>query len=226
MGTDNLFKKRRTVRKKRDYAFKTPKANSYLIVTEGKCTEPNYFNGLKKQIIEKIGGNVDVIEVPKIDIHGEGTSTERLIGITEQYVSKANIIYQNIWIVFDKDDFQDFDDAIADGIKRGYSVAWSNQSFEYWIYLHFHYSDTDLHRHEWNAKLDELFKQYGLSSKGYNKNIENLYDLLESIDGTKTAISNAKRRMAGFSKEKDSPSAYAPGTMVYKLVEQLQAYLT
>ena len=49
MGSDDLFKKRREARKKRSHEFKTPKANSYLIVTEGECTEPYYFNGLKKR---------------------------------------------------------------------------------------------------------------------------------------------------------------------------------
>ena len=225
MGKDDLFKKRREARKKRDYAFKTPKVNSYLIVTEGKCTEPNYFTGIKNEILAKVGGTVDVVEVPEIDIHGEGASTEKLIEITEQYVSKANIIYQNIWVIFDKDDFLDFDKAVADGEAKGYSVAWSNQSFEYWIYLHFNYSDSDLHRHEWNAKLDELFKTYGLNENGYSKNIENIYGLLDSFGGVQAAINNAKRRMSGFDSEKDKPSKYAPGTKVYILVEQLRKYL-
>ena len=225
LGKDDLFKKRREARKKREYAFKLPKANSYLIVTEGKCTEPNYFNGLKNEIIKRIGGAVEVIEAPDIEIHGEGSPTKKLIEITEQYVSKANIMYQNIWVVFDKDDFLDFDQAIAEGEAKGYSIAWSNQSFEYWIYLHFYYSDSDLHRHEWNDKLNELFKAYELTEEGYSKNIENLYELLDSFGGVQTAISNAKRRMANFDSEKDKPSKYAPGTKVHVLVEQLRKYL-
>lgn len=36
MGSDDLFKKRRTDRKRRKYEFKTPRANSFLIVTEGQ----------------------------------------------------------------------------------------------------------------------------------------------------------------------------------------------
>lgn len=36
MGHDDIFKKRREERKKRSYEYKQPKANSYLIVTEGK----------------------------------------------------------------------------------------------------------------------------------------------------------------------------------------------
>ena len=107
MGTDDLFKKRRIERKKRSHDFRIPKANSYLIVTEGTKTEPLYFNGLKKRILESIGGTVDVVEIPQIDIHGGGRATEKIVEITEEYVSSAKVIYQNIWVIFDKDDFLD-----------------------------------------------------------------------------------------------------------------------
>ena len=59
MGTDDLFKKRRETRKQRKHDYKTPRANSFLIVTEGERTEPLYFKGLQKLICEKIGGSVD-----------------------------------------------------------------------------------------------------------------------------------------------------------------------
>ena len=38
---------------------------NYLIVCEGKKTEPNYFNGLKKQINKEYGNKVDVL-IPSI----------------------------------------------------------------------------------------------------------------------------------------------------------------
>lgn len=136
MGTDDLFKKRREQRKQRKREFKTPKANSFLIVTEGERTEPFYFKGIQKLIKEKVGGAVDVIEVPTIDVYGQGSSTEKLIEITERLVKEAKIIYQNVWVVFDKDDFNDFDEAIKRGQSMGYNIAWSNQSFEYWLYMH------------------------------------------------------------------------------------------
>lgn len=141
MGSDDLFKKRRAERKHRNYEFRKPKANSFLIVTEGEKTEPLYFKGLARHIEEEIGGNVEVYEMPQIDIKGEGCATSKLIEKTDELVSKAKIIYQNIWVVFDKDDFMDFDQAIEEGQNRGYQVAWSNQAFEYWLYLHFYYSD-------------------------------------------------------------------------------------
>lgn len=92
MGSDDLFKKRRAERKKRKHEYKNPKANSYLIVTEGERTGPLYFKGLANLIQEKVGGAVDIVEVPVIDIHGQGCATGKLIEITDQIVKKSRII--------------------------------------------------------------------------------------------------------------------------------------
>ena len=225
MGRDDPFKKRKEGRKQRQHETKTPRANSFLIVTEGECTEPYYFRGLKKLISEKIGGTVDVREIPAIDIHGEGCSTSRLIKLTEQLVSKAKVLYQNIWVVFDKDDFGDFDQAIQEGIRKGYNVAWSNQAFEYWLFLHFHYSESALDRDKWSEKLDKIFKEHSLGDGTYQKNYEDIYNMVNLKDGVNTAIKNAKRRMEEFDISKDKPSDFDPGTTVYRLVEDLKSYL-
>lgn len=225
MGSDDLFKKRREARKQRQHEYKTPRANSFLIVTEGERTEPLYFKGIQKLIKDKIGGMVEIIEAPVIDVHGEGCATGKLVEITERIVKEAKILYQNIWVVFDKDDFEDFDQAIKDGLDKGYKMAWSNQSFEYWLYLHFHYSDSALHRDAWNEKLDDIFKQYQLGDGTYCKNYEDIYNMVDSFGGVSTAIKNAKRRMATFKEGIDKPSECDPGTMVYELLEELKLYL-
>lgn len=225
MGSDDLFKKRREERKRRKHEYRPINTNSFLIVTEGERTEPLYLKGIQKKIKEKMDGRIDVIEIPVIDIHGEGCGTGKLIEVTERIVKEAKILYQNVWVVFDKDDFDDFDVAIQLGKEKGYQVAWSNQSFEYWLYLHFNYSDSALHRYDWNEKLNEIFKQYNLGDGTYRKNYDNIYDLVNVYDGVNSAIRNAKRRMAGFVDERDIPSQYDPGTMVYMLVEDLKRYL-
>lgn len=224
MGSDDLFKKRKAARKSRQRETRLPKPHSYLIVTEGERTEPLYFNGLISRIKQHTcGGILEVL--PHISIHGEGNSTTSLINKADEYVNKSKILYQHVWIVFDKDDFLDFDDAIQLAKEKGYHVAWSNQSFEYWIYLHFHYSDSALHRHEWNNKLDEIFKQYDLGDRTYQKNYENIYDLLNTYSSTYTAIKNAKRRLANFYKH-DAPSSCDPATTVHILVENLLQYIS
>lgn len=118
MGSDDIFKKRKKNRVKRKHDFKTPHANSFLIVTEGTKTEPIYFNAIKNLIQQKIGGKIDIRPFIDIQGQGKGCSPKKLIDITDQVVKTSKVLYQNIWIVFDRDEFEDFDDAIKEGIKK------------------------------------------------------------------------------------------------------------
>lgn len=223
MGSSDIFKKRKKI-KEREKEFLKPGVNSFLIVTEGECTEPNYFKGIQNNISKSNNGYINIVEMPRIDIHGQGVSTMQLIEDTNRIIKNAKIMYQNIWVVFDKDDFIDFDEAIIKGEKQGYNIAWSNQSFEYWIYLHFSYSDSALHRSDWEKKLDDLFRENKLGNKKYEKNNKELFEILNSFGGPKIAINNAKKRMANYN-ESNKPSKYDPGTTVYKLVETLMEYI-
>lgn len=225
MNMDDLFKKRRRERRTRRYEFKTPRANSFLIVTEGERTEPFYFKGLKALIQQKVGGVVDIVEVPVIEVRGEGVGSGQLIKVAEKLEKNAKIIYQNIWIVFDKDDFPDFDIAIKEGASKGYHIAWSNQSFEYWLYLHFHYSDSALTRDEWSNKLKVIFRQKRIGDGCYRKNDEDIYNNVNICDGVAMAIKNANRRMKSYRPGIDIPSEYDPGTMVHILVAELRKFL-
>ena len=94
MGSDDIFKKRKE-RRKRSKEFLEPKINSFLIVTEGKCTEPNYFRGIQELIKNKIGGTIDIVEAPELNIQGCGMATMRLVKKTNEIVKNAKIIYQN-----------------------------------------------------------------------------------------------------------------------------------
>lgn len=225
MGSDDLFKKRRKERRRRKYETLTPRANSFLIVTEGECTEPMYFKGMKKLIQERIGGRIDVASVPRIDIYGKGMPTSHLIQATERLVKEAKIVYQNVWIVLDRDDFKDFDEAVRAAAEKGFKVAWSNQCFEYWLYLHFSYSEAALYRSQWFKKLDELFSRYSLGDGSYRKNYENIYELVSTYGRVDAAIKNARSRMKGYDSSSCKPSEYDPGTTVHELVEELKRYL-
>ena len=107
---------------------------NYLIVCEGKKTEPNYFNGLKKKINEKYGNKVDVL-IPSIEVKGTGKNTTDLVNYTDKFVNYSNKRYGQVWVVFDKDDYPDkqFNQAIK---NSSFNIAWSNPCFEIWILLH------------------------------------------------------------------------------------------
>ena len=227
MGTDDIFKNQREERKKRKIGTKIPKPNSFLIVTEGEKTEPLYLNGLKKYITNKYGGFIDIEEVfPLIDISGEGKCTVSLLEAAKRLVNKSKIIYQNVWLAFDKDDFEDFDEAIVLAKEEGYEVAWSNQSFEYWLYIHFHFSDAALHRDDWFSKLSDVFKDYNINKEGYEKNLVNVFELVTANGGLKTAIGNASRLLSRYDNKNISPSQIDPSTTMHKLVLSFEDYIS
>lgn len=224
MGTDDIFKKKREKLERRKKELKDPTPNSFLIVSEGTKTEPYYFDGLAKYINEKYGNGVDV-EKPLIDTSGEGRCTVSLVEETEKIVACSKIIYSQIWVVFDKDDFNDFDDAIELGKRKGYNIAWSNQSFEYWIYLHFNFSDSALHRDDWVKKLDTIFKDYKIDENGYEKNNSDIFNIATTKGSLKFAIQSAFRINDNYD-SRQKPSQCDPCTNVHRLVLELEPYIS
>lgn len=224
MGSDDLFKKKRAKLQQRKKETLTPKPNSFLIVSEGAKTEPLYFDGLAKYINEKYGQNIDV-EKPTIDTQGEGKCTVSLVREAQRIASRAPIMYSQVWVVFDKDDFDDFDEAIDLAEQFGFHVAWSNQSFEYWIYLHFNHSDSALHRDVWVNKLDELFKNRGISKTGYQKNDPDIFDIVREHGSLRAAV-NSATRMENFFKGTRKASQCDPCTTVHHLILALRPYIS
>ena len=223
MGTDNLFKKRKAKLAERKKELRAPKPNSFLIVSEGEKTEPLYFDGLAKHINDKYGDSISV-EKPLIKTKGEGKCTVSLVEETSRIVSRSHLIYSQVWVVFDKDDFQDFDEAVSLAEARGFRAAWSNQSFEYWIYLHFHYTDSALHRDDWVKKLSDLLKKTNVCEKGYQKNDPDVFRFATTIGSLKVAVGNAIRIEKGY-KGEERPSQCDPCTKVHHLILELKPYL-
>lgn len=222
MGTDDLFKKRRAAVQERRKEIRDPKPDSYLIVSEGAKTEPLYFDGIAKYINEKYGKSIKT-EKPIIDTQGEGKSTMSLVEATSKIISRSPTIYNQVWVVFDKDDFHDFDEAIVYANELGYKVGWSNQSFEYWLYLHFNYSDAALHRSAYVEKLDTLFKSFGIE-KGYQKNDPEIFNIVTTYGSLQFAVSNAEKVFNAY-KPNEKPSEKCPCTTVQNLILELKPYI-
>jgi hypothetical protein len=192
---------------------------NYLIVCEGKKTEPNYFNGLKKKINEKYGNKVDVL-IPNIEVKGTGRNTIDLVKYTQKFVNYSSKVYGQVWVVFDKDDYSDeqFNQAIA---NCNYNSCWSNPNFELWLLAHFkkvtkYISKDDI--------LDELNKEFQKNSLvGYNKNDPNIFEKVTKDGKLYFAIENVKN-MEQLNKEGQAAERN-PMTRVYKIVDGLKEYL-
>lgn len=219
---DQLFKNRQREREDRISRQKKLRADSWLIVCEGKATEPNYFNGLL-DYANKLTDNPITFT-----IEGTGRNTESLVECIDDFfdfaddcVRNMKIPYGKTFAVFDKDSFKpgQFNNAISRAIGKGYIPIWSNECIELWFLLHFILLESNITRTQYFDKLSNIFKKsYGFK---YTKSINNIFELIYTPDNFKRAMKNAEKLYDKSCNEK-SPSKRCPCTNVHQFVEEMQ----
>ena len=182
----------------------------FLIVCEGEKTEPNYFNSFRLPGL--------------IHVHAEGfgVSPPQLVEVALEMKQdssrrRGHEPFDQIWCVFDRDDWlaSDFNSAIRQAENKGLKVAYSNQAFELWYLLHFHYYNSPMSRKDYESKLSELM------DSPYNKNFWDMYDRLRSQQGM--AIKHARRLLEFYPRPR--PASDNPSTTVHILVEELNRFM-
>jgi hypothetical protein len=216
---EQLKTKRRTAPNLDRHAAELIEKPSILIVCEGENTEPSYFNQFK-------------LSSATIKSIGEGYNTTSLVDRAIKLASETK--YDQVWCVFDKDDFpeNDFNNAIQIAEAQGFGVAYSNQSFEYWLILHFDdHQGGGMHRINYNDKINELLKPLNVTydGNGSKKINEDFFELLDSIDPKRNkrrmdlAISRATRNFDRF--DHKNPAKEESSTTIFRLVEELLKHL-
>jgi hypothetical protein len=209
VGTDNLFWKNKDEVLKRKSRNKIEPPNSFLIVCEGEKTEPNYFQVFRSRL-----------HTVNVRVEGCGMNTKSLVKRSLEISEKARVDeeeYDQVWCVFDKDDntMQNFKAALALAEKKNIRVAYSNQAFELWYLLHFHYFNTGMSRDDYKDKLSNLLKF------PYKKNSQDMYRVL--INKQEKAIKNAERLLKNY--DPPNPGMDNPATTIHLLVQELNRFL-
>lgn len=207
MGTDNLFWKRKNRSLKRRSKFRGEPPESILIVCEGEKTEPNYFRAFG-------------LSSAKVRVEGCGANTLSLVkkAIDIRKKSKAHDeIFDQVWCVFDRDNFppQNFNAAFDLAVKENIKIAYSNEAFELWYLLHFHYYDSAISRNENKMKLTQLLNH------PYKKNSQSMHK--ELLDKQNAAVKNAEKLIKTYNPP--DPGNDNPSTTVHKLVLELNKHL-
>ena len=180
--------------------------STFLIVCEGAKTEPNYFRSFP------------VSTRPEIKIVGAGCETIAVVNKALELSKDKN--FDRIWCVFDRDPSCDktaqrFNDALQKAAKNGISVAYSNECFEIWFLLHFHFYNTAISRNDYGKMLTKLMQIE------YEKSSDDMYVMLE--DKQPQAIKHARKLLASY--EPHNPESDNPATNVHLLVEELNQYI-
>ena len=183
---------------------------SFLIVCEGEKTEPDYFKAFRMTAatVKAVGQAMNTM-----------TLVSKAISIRDAD-QKRKKIYDQCWVVFDKDDFpaKDFNQAIQFAEKNGFRVAYSNQAFEYWFLLHYNLYTVAIHRSQYKDMLTKLTGMPYSKSDGYGAV---MYNLL--LSRQQQAIDNAETVLAEISH--GNPAEEESSTTVQRLVVELNKYL-
>jgi hypothetical protein len=128
--------------------------------------------------------------------------------------------YEKEWIVIDRDDHTCFFSTIKIAKENNICVAFSNEAYELWLFLHFQLVSIHTPRDNLKSQLNQIFrKEFNLD---YSKSSQDIYLLLR--DKQNTAIENAKTLMkAHLEKHQNIDPSKNPLTTIYQLVECLNS---
>ncbi|RZK42628.1 MAG: RloB domain-containing protein [Pedobacter sp.] len=199
------------------YAVETRTKNkTFLIVCEGQ-TEEQYFKSFP----------VVTASVKPIPL---GCSKSTLVDCAKEIAAADE--YDEVWCVFDMDikrdivgQKDDYNNAIKAALDANFKCAYSNDAFELWFALHFHFYEQQLDRGFYFEKLSSFW------NTNYEKNGKSLafskeiYSMLENDPAAdqQEAIKRAGKLHARYLNEPYHERN--PVTLVYQLVEELNKHL-
>lgn len=211
----------------------------HLVYAEGTKTEPLYVENLREVVSEELNVDKRLVDIVPVKMSKTKHTTE-LVDFAIKNVSQRREKGETIdyvWIFYDKDSFDDFDDAYKkimdlntkDSGKNGtvpydaygtsWNACWSNECFEVWVYHYFEDLSTALPRDEYIKKIDEFIKRSN-PKECYTKNKHNLHSFLESCGGSMEKAIKLMKRKDTVKCIKPNPSSG-----VYKFAEYINAYL-
>lgn len=195
----------------------------HLVVSEGKETEPRYFEGVRAALGAANGRKVAIV------VKGTGKHTLDLLDFAVEHCRYAPETFDHVWLVFDKDDFPaaDFDAMerkcaeLSDG-SRTFHALWSNPCFELWPLLHLRYTTAPMTATECQRALAQAMSK-GLGVD-YRKNIDGLFGM---VDGQRAEALHRVQRLEAHHGELGNakPSAQNPATKVGEIFDVMGPYL-
>ena len=207
-------KNRNGERKKRDSRLNTriPEMGYYLVITDTKETEKNYFTGLHDEMPENLKSKL-VVKVVKAETQNMIRKCLDMTAYEPQFRER--------WIVFDRDQVVNFDEIIDEAKKADIKVGWSNPCFEIWLYSYF--GEMPSIQESWTCceRFSQIYKSK--TGKEYSKSASDLYRQLSlnGDEGKAIQIAEAKRKQccdSGYTR----PSEMCPCTTVHELVGKIR----
>ena len=197
--------------KVRDIGFRKPDLGYYYIVTDAVETEPNYLNGIKENLPDRVKGRL-VIKV-------KSSKTYDMVDTILNDISKSPIVYDP-WIIFDRDQVKEFDQIIAKAEKHRINVGWSNPCIEILFLAYFGKSPNMNNQQDCIKEFEKTY--INKLNKKYEKNNKNIYNDLIKNGNEELAINICKKKHNEYLSDGiEIPSKMVGVSLVYKLLEEI-----
>ena len=196
--------------------FKIPELGYYLIVTDTEATERCFFNGLHQALPQNVRDKL-VIKVVETKTH---TMIDKCLELTSYEAQ-----YRIPWIVFDRDQVQEFDKIIAEAENKGVRAGWSNPCFEIWMYAYL--GSMPAIKDSWTccAEFGRVYE--AKTGQKYSKADEQICGKLCKVGDEEKAIRIAQQKLEQCIREgKTKPSEMCPCTTVHELVGEIKSKVT
>ena len=151
--------------------------DEFLILTNGKQTEKNYFEAVRS----------NYKSIFKINVKFKNDDPVALVNHAIAMKNAQN----RVWCVFDKDDFpvDSIEQAMRTAKMNGIGIAFSNMAFEVWLIDHFEKCHTEKNAENLVADFDKILKANGCKDGYAKENKQLIVDIL--IPRLKNAVHNA-----------------------------------
>ena len=188
-----------------------PIRDKVIVICSGE-TEEIYFNFYK---------NKHKNELKNISIKVVAHKKSNPLAVVQAALSQKSD-YNEVWAVFDKDDFTDFDEAIILALDNGINCAFSNEAIEYWFFLHFENKTGAMSRNLLNVELE---KKLGFE---YDKGAETIQKICGKIN-SKLLVAEERAKVGHerhIVNSGDKPSGWCSCTTIYALTKRLREWST
>ncbi len=192
-------------------------AIKFTIFSEGKNTEPGYFNQIDREtpnalVTVQVNGAAGV---PK-------TLGEKALAFRRKHFKRGkhlNSFEENdqVWVVFDRDEHDKVKETIDNLKANKIGVAFTNPCFELWLVLHYEDFDKAIDRHAIQKHLESLCREYK-SSHGKRADCKTLMPKIKDAEQRARKM-NARRIEEG-------AAGQPPWTTVYELTEAIRKAAT
>jgi len=187
----------------------------FILYCEGKNTEPDYFDALRRLCsgtlieIETVGG----AGVPKT-LAERAAERAKLLKRSRKTKLDSFEHADEVWAVFDRDEHPHFDEAVNQCHENGVQVARSNPCFEVWLILHFEDFQRSDGRQAVQRRLKTLCAEYD-PEKGKTLNCSKVLKKIEEAE------QRAERQL--FKREQEGNKFNSPSTTVFELTRKIRS---